>query len=137
MDRKLNKYLYKIQLYILRIIPMLLAICHLFHTVLSHLGVNTIFLVYLGKVSFLTLGFLYVSSYAFHFCGFHRIFLHYILTVNVLNLIETYTGISNDFMLGTYIVIPIIFLVIILIKYKNGCNKENCIQDAPTNCGQN
>ena len=137
MDRTLNKYLYKIQLYILRIIPMLLAIFHLFHTVLSHLGVNTIFLVYLGKVSFLTLGFLYVSSYAFHFCGFHRIFLHYILTVNVLNLIETYTGISNDFMLGTYIVIPIIFLVIILTKYKNGCNKENCIQDAPTNCGQN
>jgi len=137
MNRALNKYLYKVQLYILRIIPMLLAICHLLHTVLSHLGVNTTLLVYLGKVSFLTLGFLYVSSYAFHFCGFHRVFLHYILTVNVLNLIETYAGIPNDYMLGAYIVIPIIFLIIILTKYKHGCNKENCIQVAETDCGQN
>lgn len=92
------------------------------------MGINTTFLVSLGKVSFLTLGFLYISSYAFHFCGFHRVFLHYILTVNIINYVETQFGLpfSNDTMLGAYIAIALMFLFIIIFKYKCECDKEDC-----------
>ena len=138
MKRMINKYLYKVQLYMLRVIPMLLSICSLLYTILSHLGFDTTFLVSLGKVSFLTLGFLYISSYAFHFCGFHRMFLHYILTVNVINYIEKQFGLpfSNNVMLGIYIVIPIVFTILTLIQYTNGCDKENCCKTTEAYCGQ-
>lgn len=137
MDRAIKKCLYKLQLYTLKIIPMLLALCSFLHTILFHLGVNTTFLVSLGKVSFLTLGFLYISSYAFHFCGFHRMFLHYILVVNVLNYIETQFGLpfSNSTLLTIYIIIPTIFTIITLVKY-NGCDKENCCKPPKADCRQ-
>lgn len=138
MNRSLNKCLYKLELYVLRIIPILLAICSLLHTILFHMGFNTAFLVSLGKVSFLTLGFLYISSYAFHFCGFHRVFLHYILTVNIINYVETQFGLpfSNDTMLGIYIAIALMFLFIIIFKYKCGCDKENCCKPLKKDCRQ-
>lgn len=138
MKRALNKYLYKIELYVLRIIPILLAICSFLHTILFHLGFDTTFLVSLGKVSFLTLGFLYISSYAFHFCSFHRMFLHYILTVNIISYVENQfrLPVSNSLMLGIYLGVAIIFTFIILTKYKDGCDKKNCIQVTSPDCRQ-
>ena len=114
---------------------MLLALCSMLHTILFHLGINTTFLVSLGKVSFLTLGFLYISSYAFHFCGFHRVFLHYILNVNIINYVENQFGLpfSNDTMLGVYIAIALMFLFIIIFKYKCGCDKEDCCKPLEEN----
>lgn len=138
MKRALNKYLYKIELYVLRIIPILLAICSFLHTTLFHLGFDTTFLVSLGKVSFLTLGFLYISSYAFHFCSFHIAFLHYILTVNIISYVENQfrLPVSNSLMLGIYLGVAIIFTFIILTKYKDGCDKKNCIQVTSPDCRQ-
>lgn len=135
--RTLNKYIYKIELYLLKIIPMLLALCSFLNTILFYFGINLTILTYLGGVSFLTLGFLYISSYAFQFCSYHRMFLHYILIVNIISYIDMEFNIPiSDFnLLILYSAIAFISMVIILIKFKN--EKHNIKmdkQDTERNC---
>ena len=92
-EENLNKTLYKIELYLIKVIPMLLAGITLLNTILSYIGLDTPILSYIGGVSFLTLGFLYLTSYVFKFCSWHRMFLHYTLAINVLNTYDYYIGI--------------------------------------------
>lgn len=42
--------------------------------------------------------FVYISSYIFKFCSYHRIFLHYIIAIQVITVTDWYIGIpiSND-----------------------------------------
>lgn len=121
MSKTLSKYLYKIELYVLKIIPMLLALCSFLNTTLFYFDINLTILTYLGGISFLTLGFLYISSYAFQFCGYHRIFLHYILIVNIISYIDMEFNIPlSDFnLLILYTTVAFISMVLILIKFKN------------------
>jgi len=117
----LDKYLYKIELYVLKIIPMLLALCSFLNTTLFYFGINLPILTYIGGVSFLTLGFLYLSSYVFKFCGYHRIFLHYILVVNIISYIDMEFGIevSNFSLFILYMTIAFIAMCLILISFIN------------------
>lgn len=133
----LDKYLYKIELYVLKIIPMLLALCSFLNTTLFYFGINLPILTYIGGVSFLTLGFLYLSSYVFKFCGYHRMFLHYILIVNIISYIdmEFNIPISNFNLLIIYATIAFISMIIILIKFKNEKhNSKMGEQDTKGNC---
>lgn len=117
----LDKYLYKIELYVLKIIPMLLALCSFLNTILFYFGINLPILTYIGGVSFLTLGFLYLSSYVFKFCGYHRMFLHYILVVNIISYIDMEFGIevSNFSLFIIYMTIAFIAMCLILISFIN------------------
>lgn len=82
-----SKTLYKIEIGLLKIIPMILAGIYLSNTILSYfLDIDLIILSYIGGISLLPLIFLYLSSYVFRFCIYHRVFLHYI-TINELILI--------------------------------------------------
>lgn len=115
MKDSLNKYLYKIELYVLKIIPMLLALCSFLNTTLFYFGIDLFILSYLGGVSFLTLSFLYLSSYVFHFCIYHRMYLHYVTIVNIISYIDMKYGIPvSDFELYViYLSIALIFIVLI------------------------
>ena len=77
-EASLSKPLYKIELYLLKVIPMAMVALCLANTTLFYFGIDATILTYMGGVSFLTLGFLYLSSYVFKFCAYHRMFLHYI-----------------------------------------------------------
>lgn len=50
---------------------MIMAALHLVSTTLFYFEIDLEILSYLGGVSFLTLGFLYLSSYAFKFCEYN------------------------------------------------------------------
>lgn len=73
----MNKLLYKIELYLVKVIPMIYALLSLLNTTLSYFDINTVILSYIGSVSFITLLFLYITSYVFKFCEYHRMFIHY------------------------------------------------------------
>lgn len=85
MVERPNVELYKVELYLLKIIPILLAGIHLANTVLSYYGIDIILFSYIGSVSLILLIFLYISSYVFKFCEYHRMFLHYIVVNNAIN----------------------------------------------------
>lgn len=131
VEASLSKPLYKIELYLLKVIPMIMAALHLASTTLFYFGIDLEVLSYLGGVSFLTLGFLYLSSYVFKFCEYHRMFLHYIVVANLISIYDTYIGIPVSdgilFMSNMTIAGIFLFLILYLKKHeqflKKGCNK--------------
>lgn len=81
---------------------MIYALLSLLNTILSYLDVNVDILSYIGSVSLVTLVLLYIISYVFHFCEYHRMFIHYTTVTWILNIIDLYIGIpvSNFYYLG-------------------------------------
>lgn len=86
--KNLDKSLYKLEIYTIKTIPIVLALICFLNTLLCYLGIDLLILTYIGGISFLTIGFLYLSSYVFKFCSYHRMFLHYILIVNIISYID-------------------------------------------------
>lgn len=123
MDRIL---LHSIVLKLLKIIPMLLALTALLNTLLSYFYVEVPLLSYIGGVSVLPLLFLYLSSYAFGFCSYHRMFLHYVLINWVLNIYDYYIGIplSDKELLMLYLIITGVFLFIILYLHQKSLKNK-------------
>lgn len=93
----MNKLLYKVTVIVLKILPILLAFITLLNSILSYFNIDLIILSYIGGVSLITILFIYVSSYTFKFCEYHRMFLHYIVVTWIINIIDLYIGIPvND-----------------------------------------
>ncbi len=120
-----SKTLYKVELLLLKFIPFILAFICFLNTILSYFCIDLEILSYIGGVSFFTLFFLYVSSYVFKFCLYHRLALHYILINNILNIIDAYIGIplSDKNLLILYLVIAWVFYILILIDYVDADKK--------------
>lgn len=116
VEESLNKTLYRLELYLIKIIPIILAGITLLNTILSYVGIDTPILSYIGGISFFILGFLYLTSYVFRFCSWHRMALHYVLVINLLNTYDYYIGIpvSDYFLLKIHLTITGIFLLLTL-----------------------
>ena len=114
-----SKMLYKIELLLLKIIPMLMALCSVSNSVLSYLNIEVVILNYIGGVSILPLIFLYLSSYVFKFCGYHRMFLHYLLITDVINVYDYHIGfpLGDLEYLCLHMIVTAISLFMILYLY--------------------
>lgn len=121
-----NKDLYKIELYLLKVMPMLLAAIYLINTVLSYYDIVLPALSYIGGLSFIPLLFMYISSYVFRFCSYHRMFLHYIVINDLINLIDYYytLPISDWELFILHMSIAGISLFIILYLYVKSHSKN-------------
>lgn len=111
-----SRHLHKVQLYLLKVMPMVMAFCYIINSVLSYFDIDLLFLSYLGGCSFLMLIFLYLASYSFNFCRCHRMFLHYITLNTLLNLYDSYVGLplEDRELLILYISIAGIMLFLLL-----------------------
>lgn len=109
----------KIFLIMLKTIPILLASISFINTTLNILGVKIMFLTSISFISVLPLIFLYMASYVFQFCAYHRMFLHYLSFILLLNTIDLYwiIPISRMNCVIIFMIITFIFLIITLYKY--------------------
>lgn len=119
-----SKYLYKAVLLFLKVIPMLLAFFDILNTTLGFCGIECSLVSYIGGVSFLTLAFLYLASYVFQFCEYHRIFLHYIVLSNLVSIIDFEFGIpvSNRILLDIHFILlglALFFALYLYLRQKN------------------
>lgn len=120
-----SKTLYKIGLILLKTVPMIMAFLSLLNSILSYFDIDSAIFSYLGSVSILTLIFLYLSSYIFRFCGYHRMFLHYIVVTWVINIYDYYCVIPLDDLnyMCLQMIVAAISLFIILYLYVKGHKK--------------
>ena len=124
-----SKLLYKIELRLLKIIPMILAFTALLNSILSYFNIDLYILSYIGGISIFTMVFLYLSSYVFKFCEYHRMFLHYVVVTWIINTIDYYIGIPiNDleYLCLQMIIAGISLFIILLLYYKT--NKKLCLK---------
>lgn len=117
-----NKRLYRIELYVLKIIPMVLAGLYALNTILSYFGIEWQIFSMLGGISLFPLAFLYISSYTFRFCKYHRMFLHYIVMNDIICWIDySFTlPITNwEYLMIHLILMFVCIVIIVYLKMKN------------------
>lgn len=106
------------QLFVLvsKVFPMVLAFCHLLNCVFGYFGWNNVILGYISGISILTVGYLYLVSYLIKLCGYYRMFLHYCVIIDVINICDYYIGIpiNNRNLIFLYGGVTIISMFIII-----------------------
>ena len=115
-----SKKLYKVTLVSLKVIPMLLAFCYVLNTTLYVFGIDSYILSHIAGMSLLPMIFLYLTSYVFQFCKYHRMFLHYVVLNDIINILDVYFGenISDWTYISIHLILLFVCLVIILYLYK-------------------
>ena len=117
--------LHKITIAALKVIPMLLALTTLLNQTLSFFGIDLEVLGYIGGVSLLPMIFLYIASYCFQFCSYHRMFLHYVVICDIITLIDYYIGIPISsvalFLINLIIAGISIFIILYLHQKSKVC----------------
>lgn len=122
-----SKFLYKIELIVLKYIPFILAIMYFINTLLSLFKVNAIVLSYIAGISILPWVFILISSFVFKFCSYHRIPLYYILVNDSINIIDGYyeLPISDLIFISIHSVIFFLcFITVFMLRKKCNRNEE-------------
>ena len=101
---------------------MIMALCDVLNTALWMFGIDTWWLSYIGGISFMTIIFLYISSYVFKFCEYHRMFLHYVTFNNIVSLIDYHYEVNVSYVV--YLVIIGVFLFLILYFHQKEKNNS-------------
>ena len=121
----LNKDLYKVDLFLLKLLPVIMVISHIiasygaiFKVVSGAAIIIQIVSHYLGLV-IAPIVFMYISSHVFQFCNYHRMFIHYIAVIELMNVTNWYfqIPITNELYNGIQVFITITFAILALIMY--------------------
>lgn len=123
----INKNLYKLTIITLKFLPIVMASAFMISNIIHIIIIQIIcHIIGLNIAQFL---FIYLTSYAFKFCNYHRIFIHYLVLIETINVIDWYIGIpiSDKAMQITHITISVIFILIAVKMYYN--KNIKCIKD--------
>jgi hypothetical protein len=117
VGENLKNKIYKIEIFLLKVLPFILASIYLCTTVLDYFMIDSTLLNYLALVVIYV--FVYTSSYVFKFCTYHRMPIHYIVLINILSVYDVYVGIPiNEYrLIQMYAIITCIFLFITVYLY--------------------
>lgn len=118
-EENLRKGLYKLVVYSIKVIPMIISGIYLMNTIFSYFDIDLPILSYV--VQFLFISMMYLTSFAFRFCSWHRMFIHYILIVFILNIIDYHIGLplSDRELFLMYIILTTVCLFIMLyLKFR-------------------
>ena len=114
--KSINKNQMQLFVLVSKVLPVILALCHLLNCIFGYFGWNNVILGYISGISILTISYLYLISYLIKLCGYYRMFLHYCVIIDIINIYDYYIGISitNIQLIFLYIIITIIVMFIIL-----------------------
>lgn len=118
--KSINKNQMKLFVLVSKVLPVILALCHLLNCIFGYVGWNNVILGYISGISILTVGYLYLISYLIKLCGYYRMFLHYCVIIDVINIYDYYIGIpiSNTKLLMAYCGLTIILMLsVIYLKF--------------------
>ena len=112
-----RKELHKLVLLCIKYIPILLFVCNGLNTVLSYFNIETEIITYLCGIGIVPLIFIYLLSYTFKFCIYHKLCLIYIFVNNVICYYDYSYIISIDTKLYLVLHLLIMLIFIILMLY--------------------
>lgn len=101
-EENLKSSLYKVEIIIIKVLPFIIAALYILSTILDYIDICSTLVNYIVYLMFFL--FLYISSYVFKFCEYHRMLIHYALGINIINVYDVYVGIpiDNYSMFGIY-----------------------------------
>ena len=128
-EGNLKSSLYKLEIIIIKVLPFIIAALYILSTILDYIDICSTLVNYIVYLMFFL--FLYVSSYVFKFCEYHRMPIHYALGINLINVYDVYVGIpvDNYSMFGIYSVFTGIAIFITVYLYVKS-HKKPTIKDS-------
>ena len=122
MEEKLSKKMVKNFVLATKVLPIIIAAIYFLNSTISFFYGNDIPLNYLGGISLLPVLYLYLASYTFKLCEYYRMYLHYIVVINIINIYDYYIGIPIDdismYLLCVLLTTITMFIVIYLKFFK-------------------
>ena len=120
-----SKALYKIELYLIKVIPVIISAIYVLNTALSYFDIDWPIISYIASAGIVPWLFIMMASYLFHFCEYHRMFLWYILVNNLICWTdqEFHLPISDWNFFILHIIIAGIFMFLVLY-YHQKCRKK-------------
>lgn len=122
MEERLSKKMVKNFVLATKVLPMIIAAIYFLNSTISFFYGNDIPLNYLGGVSLLPVLYLYLASYTFKLCEYYRMYLHYIVVINIINIYDYYIGIPIDdismYLLCVLLTTLTMFIIIYLKFFK-------------------
>lgn len=114
-----NKLLYKVFLIILKYIPVVITLAYILNTALYWFNIDLSVLSNIAGLSLLPWIFIYVATYVFRFCTYHRLLLYYIFLDDCINIYDYYFGIplSDHSMLAVHTVLIGILVIVLLVNH--------------------
>lgn len=126
-----SKVLYKVFLVALKYIPILIALSYISNTMLCWFGIDVSVLSNISGMSLLTWLFMYIATYVFKFCTYHRLLLYFILVDDSINIYDYYFTIplEDHIMLEIHTSLIGILVIVLLINHvrnhKKSTDKDN------------
>lgn len=124
MEGNLKSSLYKLEIVIIKVLPFIIAALYILSTILDYIEICSTLVNYIVYLMFFL--FLYISSYVFKFCEYHRMPIHYALGINLINVYDVYVGIpvDNYSMFGIYSIFTGIAIFITVYLYVKSHKKS-------------
>ena len=131
-ETTLSKTLYKSTLVLLKVLPMIMAFSYLVMFVLANTIESLVIVPHIIGTVIAPLVFLYLTSYVFKFCAFHRLFIHYYTFVELLNVTDYYIRIpiSDKAITTLHDSVTIVFLILAVVTYIIKYKKDKCAEIA-------
>jgi hypothetical protein len=125
-----SKELYKLTLSTLKLLPMIMCFSYLIMFVLANTIEDLVIIPHILGTVIAPLVFLYLTSYVFKFCAFHRMFIHYYAFIELLNVTDYYIRIpiSDEAITTLHDSVTIVFLVMVVITYIIKFKKDKCLK---------
>jgi len=121
VENSVGKGLYKLELICIKVIPYLIALCYVGNTISSYVYKELPIFSFVGSLSILPMLFLYLSSFVFRFCIYHRLPLYYCFISDCISFYDLYVGISvstkNLFGLNM-LILGVFILLLVYFKFK-------------------
>lgn len=130
-ERLKSKLLYKVFLIALKYIPILVTLSYIANTVLCWFDIDVPVLSNIPGMSLLTWLFMYIATYVFKFCNYHRLLLYFILVDDSINIYDYYFTIplEDHVMLELHTSLIGILVIVLLINHVKS-NKKSISKDS-------
>lgn len=118
-ERLRSELLYKVFLIALKYIPVLVTLSYIANTTLCWFDIDLPVLSNISGMSLLTWLFMYIATYVFKFCNYHRLLLYFILVDDSINIYDYYFTIplEDHVMLELHTSLIGILVMILLINH--------------------
>lgn len=120
-EESLVKSLHKIFLLILKVIPLVNALGCLLNTLFAYYNIETPWISFTTGMSLTTWLFIYLATFVFKFCIYHRLPIYYIVLSDIIAYYDIIVGIPiNNRSLFTLnlIIAGVFILLIVYFKFK-------------------
>lgn len=117
VNQIIDKRQHKLMIFTLKILPAVMASSYLIELISTLLGFGTQVLInFIGMIAAPVL-FMYLASYVFKFCEYHRMFIHYVLIIEILTTAKWYFPliVTGQILLNVTFVLSVLLIIGIIL----------------------